>query len=114
VLYLLLLCTSIGTGGTQPYIMAFDTNQLKLDAHGRQRGTKPKWSFFNLYFFSIEPVKLPSFFCRGRRPVVDLEPTELQWVWRTTVVDAINDVILYFFGFWICNGRRDFRVLISN
>ncbi|KAL6619239.1 hypothetical protein ACP70R_034378 [Stipagrostis hirtigluma subsp. patula] len=57
VLYLSLLCTSIGTGGTRPCIMAFGADQLELDAHGRPRGDKPKWSFFNLYF-GIELAKL--------------------------------------------------------
>jgi len=51
VLYLSLLCTSIGTGGTRPCIMAFGADQLELDAHGRPaRGAKPRWSFFNIYF----------------------------------------------------------------
>ncbi|KAK3138774.1 hypothetical protein QOZ80_5AG0373290 [Eleusine coracana subsp. coracana] len=58
VLYLSLLCTSIGTGGTRPCIMAFGADQLELDAHGGPRGAKPKWSFFNLYFFGIELAKL--------------------------------------------------------
>ncbi|KAF8765636.1 hypothetical protein HU200_008128 [Digitaria exilis] len=60
VLYLSLLCTSIGTGGTRPCIMAFGADQLELDAHGRPRdgGAKPKWSFFNIYFFGIELAKL--------------------------------------------------------
>nr|CAB3461483.1 unnamed protein product [Digitaria exilis] len=60
VLYLSLLCTSIGTGGTRPCVMAFGADQLELDAHGRPRdgGAKPKWSFFNIYFFGIELAKL--------------------------------------------------------
>ncbi|CAN6346841.1 unnamed protein product [Urochloa humidicola] len=59
VLYLSLLCTSIGTGGTRPCIMAFGADQLELDAHGRPRDTnKPKWNFFNIYFFGIELAKL--------------------------------------------------------
>jgi dipeptide/tripeptide permease len=58
VLYLSLLCTSIGTGGTRPCIMAFGADQRELDAHGGPRGAKPKWSFFNLYFFGIELAKL--------------------------------------------------------
>ncbi|XP_062180575.1 protein NRT1/ PTR FAMILY 3.1-like [Phragmites australis] len=57
VLYASLLFTSIGTGGTRPCIMAFGADQLELDAHG-QRGAKPKWSFFNLYFFGVELAKL--------------------------------------------------------
>lgn len=56
VLYLSLLCTSIGTGGTRPCTMAFGADQLELnDAHSRH---KPKWSFFNLYFFAVELAKL--------------------------------------------------------
>ncbi|CAL5094935.1 unnamed protein product [Urochloa decumbens] len=58
VLYLALLCTSIGTGGTRPCIMAFGADQLELDAHGRPRDAKPRWSFFNIYFFGIELAKL--------------------------------------------------------
>lgn len=57
VLYLSLLCTSIGTGGTRPCTMAFGADQLELNAH-RHRGAKPKWSFFNLYFFAVELAKL--------------------------------------------------------
>ncbi|GJM88583.1 hypothetical protein PR202_ga04661 [Eleusine coracana subsp. coracana] len=40
VLYLSLLCTSIGTGGTRPCIMAFGADQLELDAHGGPRGAQ--------------------------------------------------------------------------
>ncbi|KAK3135573.1 hypothetical protein QOZ80_5BG0420560 [Eleusine coracana subsp. coracana] len=60
VLYLSLLCTAIGTGGTRPCIMAFGADQLELDSHGgpRSANAKPKWSFFNLYFFGIELAKL--------------------------------------------------------
>uniref|UniRef100_A0A0D9WGH0 Major facilitator superfamily (MFS) profile domain-containing protein n=1 Tax=Leersia perrieri TaxID=77586 RepID=A0A0D9WGH0_9ORYZ len=54
VLYVSLLFTSIGAGGTRPCIMAFGADQLELDAHGR----RPKWSFFNLYFFGVELAKL--------------------------------------------------------
>ena len=58
VLYLSLLCTSIGTGGTRPCTVAFGADQLELStAHGR-RGARPKWSFFNLYFFAVELAKL--------------------------------------------------------
>ncbi|CAL5094939.1 unnamed protein product [Urochloa decumbens] len=59
VLYLSLLCTSIGTGGTRPCTMAFGADQLELA--GRRRGAgaaRPKWSFFNLYFFAVELAKL--------------------------------------------------------
>ena len=58
VLYLSLLCTSIGTGGTRPCIMAFGADQLELTAHGRRGAARPKWSFFNLYFFAVELAKL--------------------------------------------------------
>ncbi|KAL5230450.1 hypothetical protein ABZP36_029226 [Zizania latifolia] len=61
VLYVSLLFTSIGAGGTRPCVMAFGADQLELDAHGRsgaRRGKGPKWSFFNLYFFGIELAKL--------------------------------------------------------
>ncbi|CAN6337604.1 unnamed protein product [Urochloa humidicola] len=62
VLYLSLLSTSIGTGGTRPCTMAFGADQLELtSARGGRRaaaGRPPKWSFFNLYFFSIELAKL--------------------------------------------------------
>ncbi|CAN6337605.1 unnamed protein product [Urochloa humidicola] len=59
VLYLALLCTSIGTGGTRPCIMAFGADQLELDApRDRDANNKPKWSFFNIYFFGIELAKL--------------------------------------------------------
>ncbi|WVZ98535.1 hypothetical protein U9M48_043964 [Paspalum notatum var. saurae] len=58
VLYLSLLCTSIGTGGTRPCTMAFGADQLELDAHRHRGAKKPKWSFFNLYFFAVELAKL--------------------------------------------------------
>ncbi|XP_039803666.1 protein NRT1/ PTR FAMILY 3.1-like [Panicum virgatum] len=58
VLYLSLLCTTIDTGGTRPCIMAFGAEQLELDAHSRPRGAKPRWSFFNVYFFGLELAKL--------------------------------------------------------
>jgi len=58
VLYLSLLCTSIGTGGTRPCTMAFGADQLELTAHGRRGAARPKWSFFNLYFFAVELAKL--------------------------------------------------------
>ncbi|CAL4893568.1 unnamed protein product [Urochloa decumbens] len=57
VLHLSLLCTSIGTGGTRPCVMAFGADQFELDttpSHGAKRG----WSFFNLYFFGVELAKL--------------------------------------------------------
>ncbi|CAL4900766.1 unnamed protein product [Urochloa decumbens] len=64
VLYLSLLCTSIGTGGTRPCTMAFGADQLELmnaRGGGQLRGAgaaRPKWSFFNLYFFAVELAKL--------------------------------------------------------
>ncbi|OEL36381.1 Protein NRT1/ PTR FAMILY 3.1 [Dichanthelium oligosanthes] len=59
VLHLSLLCTSIGTGGTRPCIMAFGADQFEPDrpCHG-EAGKKQRWSFFNLYFFGIELAKL--------------------------------------------------------
>jgi dipeptide/tripeptide permease len=53
VLHLSLLCTSIGTGGTRPCVMAFGADQFELD-----NGAKQRWSFFNLYFFGVELAKL--------------------------------------------------------
>lgn len=58
ILYLSLLCTSIGSGGTRPCNMAFGADQLELDARRRRGGKAPMWSFFNLYFFGIELAKL--------------------------------------------------------
>ncbi|CAN6351012.1 unnamed protein product [Urochloa humidicola] len=53
VLRLSLLCTSIGTGGTRPCVMAFGADQFELGASAK-RG----WSFFNLYFFGVELAKM--------------------------------------------------------
>ncbi|KAK3138775.1 hypothetical protein QOZ80_5AG0373300 [Eleusine coracana subsp. coracana] len=61
ILYASLLCTSIGTGGTRPCVMAFGADQLELDASSRRGGrgaSRPKWSFFNIYFFGVELAKL--------------------------------------------------------
>ncbi|CAN6360106.1 unnamed protein product [Urochloa humidicola] len=58
VLYLSLLCTSIGTGGTRPCTMAFGADQLELSGQRRGAARRPKWSFFNLYFFAVELAKL--------------------------------------------------------
>ncbi|CAL4908211.1 unnamed protein product [Urochloa decumbens] len=62
VLHLSLLCTSIGTGGTRPCVMAFGADQFELDTtprHGEAgAGAKRGWSFFNLYFFGVELAKL--------------------------------------------------------
>ena len=38
--------------------MAFGADQLELDAHSRPWGAKPRWSFFNVYFFGLELAKL--------------------------------------------------------
>ncbi|XP_040380550.1 protein NRT1/ PTR FAMILY 3.1-like [Oryza brachyantha] len=61
VLYLSLLCTSVGTGGTRPCVMAFGADQFELGKQ-RRRGDgeadSPRWSFFNLYFFGVELAKL--------------------------------------------------------
>jgi dipeptide/tripeptide permease len=58
VLHLSLFCTSIGTGGTRPCVMAaFGADQFEL--HGPCHGEKKRrWSFFNLYFFAVELAKL--------------------------------------------------------
>uniref|UniRef100_R7W210 Peptide transporter PTR1 n=1 Tax=Aegilops tauschii TaxID=37682 RepID=R7W210_AEGTA len=61
ILYLSLLCTSIGAGGSRPCNMAFGADQLELGARRRRSangGKAPMWSFFNLYFFGIELAKL--------------------------------------------------------
>ncbi|KAF0922750.1 hypothetical protein E2562_001139 [Oryza meyeriana var. granulata] len=59
VLYVSLLCTSVGTGGTRPCFMAFGADQFEL-AKRWQHGEAdaPRWSFFNLYFFGVELAKL--------------------------------------------------------
>ncbi|XP_038976327.1 protein NRT1/ PTR FAMILY 3.1-like isoform X1 [Phoenix dactylifera] len=48
VLYLSLLCTSIGSGGIRPCVVAFGADQVEL-----QGDAGHKWNFFNLYFFSM-------------------------------------------------------------
>uniref|UniRef100_A0A0D9WGG9 Uncharacterized protein n=1 Tax=Leersia perrieri TaxID=77586 RepID=A0A0D9WGG9_9ORYZ len=62
VLYASLICTSIGTGGTRPCVMAFGADQFELRKPRRrgEAGAKdaPRWSFFNLYFFGVELAKL--------------------------------------------------------
>ncbi|CAN6360105.1 unnamed protein product [Urochloa humidicola] len=60
VLHLSLLCTSIGTGGTRPCVMAFGADQFELNDTARhgEAGAKRGWSFFNLYFFGVELAKL--------------------------------------------------------
>ncbi|GJM88584.1 hypothetical protein PR202_ga04662 [Eleusine coracana subsp. coracana] len=60
VLHLSLLCTSVGTGGTRPCVMAFGADQFELDKpkHGERAANKTRWSFFNLYFFGVELAKL--------------------------------------------------------
>lgn len=50
-LYLSLLCTSIGSGGIRPCVMAFGADQL--DLHGPRHAARRKWNFFNLYFFGM-------------------------------------------------------------
>ncbi|TVU19362.1 hypothetical protein EJB05_35507 [Eragrostis curvula] len=54
VLHLSLLCTSLGTGGTRPCVMAFGADQFELD----KPAATTRWSFFNLYFFGVELAKL--------------------------------------------------------
>lgn len=51
ILYASLLCTSIGSGGIRPCVVAFGADQLGGDVHRQRR--QQKWSFFNLYFFSM-------------------------------------------------------------
>ncbi|CAL4908208.1 unnamed protein product [Urochloa decumbens] len=52
MLYLPLLLTALGGGGIRPCVVAFGADQF-----GRRRGRRPggdqKWSYFNLYFFSM-------------------------------------------------------------
>lgn len=48
VLYLSLLCTSIGSGGIRPCVVAFGADQFNLQGNAGQTGR-----FFNIYFFSM-------------------------------------------------------------
>ncbi|CAN6351015.1 unnamed protein product [Urochloa humidicola] len=49
MLYLPLLLTALGGGGIRPCVVAFGADQF-----GRRRpGGEQKWSYFNLYFFSM-------------------------------------------------------------
>ncbi|EEC79220.1 hypothetical protein OsI_19950 [Oryza sativa Indica Group] len=51
MLYLSLLCTALGSGGIRPCVVAFGADQFGLG--GRRPGGEQKWSYFNLYFFSM-------------------------------------------------------------
>ncbi|XP_010938844.1 protein NRT1/ PTR FAMILY 3.1 [Elaeis guineensis] len=48
ILYLSLLCTSIGSGGIRPCVVAFGADQFNFDGNAGQKG-----NFFNLYFFTM-------------------------------------------------------------
>ena len=48
MLYLSLLLTALGGGGIRPCVVAFGADQF-----GRRPGGEQKWSYFNLYFFSM-------------------------------------------------------------
>ncbi|WOL06754.1 hypothetical protein Cni_G15488 [Canna indica] len=52
ILYASLLCTSIGSGGIRPCVVTFGADQFGIDGH-RGRSGEQRWSFFNLYFFSM-------------------------------------------------------------
>ncbi|XP_062232546.1 protein NRT1/ PTR FAMILY 3.1-like [Phragmites australis] len=51
MLYLSLLFTALGSGGIRPCVVAFGADQFAL--RGRRPGGEQKWSYFNLYFFSM-------------------------------------------------------------
>ncbi|KAJ1262887.1 hypothetical protein BS78_09G143500 [Paspalum vaginatum] len=51
MLYLSLLLTALGGGGIRPCVVAFGADQFGLS--GRRPGGEQKWSYFNLYFFSM-------------------------------------------------------------
>lgn len=56
VLYLSLLCTSIGSGGIRPCVMAFGADQF--DLHHPHHAARRKWNFFNLYFLCMAMASL--------------------------------------------------------
>ncbi|KAL6620248.1 hypothetical protein ACP70R_035387 [Stipagrostis hirtigluma subsp. patula] len=51
MLYMSLLLTALGSGGIRPCVVAFGADQFGL--RGRRPGGEQKWSYFNLYFFSM-------------------------------------------------------------
>uniref|UniRef100_K3ZEZ9 Major facilitator superfamily (MFS) profile domain-containing protein n=1 Tax=Setaria italica TaxID=4555 RepID=K3ZEZ9_SETIT len=51
MLYLPLLLTALGGGGIRPCVVAFGADQF--GQRGRRPGGDQKWSYFNLYFFSM-------------------------------------------------------------
>ncbi|PUZ66002.1 hypothetical protein GQ55_3G271200 [Panicum hallii var. hallii] len=51
MLYLSLLLTALGGGGIRPCVVAFGADQF--GRRGRRPGGEQKWSYFNLYFFSM-------------------------------------------------------------
>jgi dipeptide/tripeptide permease len=51
MLYLPLLFTALGSGGIRPCVVAFGADQF--GQRGRRPGGEQKWSYFNLYFFSM-------------------------------------------------------------
>ncbi|TVU19352.1 hypothetical protein EJB05_35496, partial [Eragrostis curvula] len=51
MLYMSLLLTALGSGGIRPCVVAFGADQF--GQRGRRPGGEQKWSYFNLYFFSM-------------------------------------------------------------
>ncbi|CAO2150003.1 unnamed protein product [Urochloa humidicola] len=51
MLYLPLLLTALGGGGIRPCVVAFGADQF--GRRGRRPGGDQKWSYFNLYFFTM-------------------------------------------------------------
>ncbi|KAK3135578.1 hypothetical protein QOZ80_5BG0420610 [Eleusine coracana subsp. coracana] len=52
MLYLPLLLTALGSGGIRPCVVAFGADQFG-GKRRRRPGGEQKWSYFNLYFFSM-------------------------------------------------------------
>jgi peptide/histidine transporter 3/4 len=53
MLYVSLLLTALGGGGIRPCVVAFGADQFGFSLRGRRPGGEQKWSYFNLYFFSM-------------------------------------------------------------
>ncbi|PKA58592.1 putative nitrite transporter [Apostasia shenzhenica] len=60
IFYVSLLLTALGSGGIRPCVVAFGADQFDFDrpvaqpkSAGGGRKLKNRWSFFNLYFFSM-------------------------------------------------------------